>query len=493
MKYLTKKLISTLLFITILMLPISVFSVGEKPMFKDIEGDEIYAISVSALAKLNILKGYPDTTFGAENDITRAEVVAVNLRFLGKEKSAQKAKGETVYDDVNAGHWASGYINLATELKIIEGDGLGHFFPENNVNYEEAVKMLVVAAGYGDEGIEAGGYPDGYIKFAFSKKILDGVTAKKGEIINRGTIAQLTYQTIISQLNIIESSLDEGEYASSQKTTLTCLSKNAKIYYTLDGTMPTEKSAAYKNAITIKETSTLKAIAILKGIIKGNKVLSKTYSIKTTTLADKNTPLGGAFTNQGSSAGRSGNAGGSNGGGGGNQPPGGNGGENVPPLVSVTGVSISPEYAEITIGETTYLNAAVFPSNASNKNVIWSSDYKEIAIVNDAGAVTGISEGIAIITVTTQDGNYNAKCEITVIPNEADVSVIFGHSPTGDRTLTVTVDGQSVSGTLDIEGFTMKVTDGRAAAPGAATEVAPGKSYTLITGNNIYTGIIIQD
>ena len=46
-------------------------------------------------------------------------------------------------------------------------------------------------------------------------------------------------------------------------------------------------------------------------------------------------------------------------------------------------------------GEQIQLNAVILPENATNKNVIWSSDNEEVATVDENGLVTGVSEGYA--------------------------------------------------------------------------------------------------
>lgn len=81
--------------------------------------------------------------------------------------------------------------------------------------------------------------------------------------------------------------------------------------------------------------------------------------------------------------------------------------------ISVTGITLSSETATIFINKTITLTASIEPSNATNTAITWGSDRPDIATVTD-GVVTGISEGTAIITATTEDGNKTATCTVTV-------------------------------------------------------------------------------
>ncbi len=92
----------------------------------------------------------------------------------------------------------------------------------------------------------------------------------------------------------------------------------------------------------------------------------------------------------------------------------GSGGEPDPDPVAVTGVSVSPASATIEVNGTVQLSQTVSPENADNKDVTWSSGNTAVATVSSSGLVTGIAEGIAIITVTTVDGGYTATSSITV-------------------------------------------------------------------------------
>lgn len=82
--------------------------------------------------------------------------------------------------------------------------------------------------------------------------------------------------------------------------------------------------------------------------------------------------------------------------------------------VAVTGVTLS--HSELTVERkgTAQLTAAVEPANAANQKVTWRSGAPAVATVNRSGLVTGVAEGTALITVTTDDGAFMAKCTVTV-------------------------------------------------------------------------------
>ncbi|MBR4298131.1 MAG: Ig domain-containing protein [Bacteroidales bacterium] len=79
----------------------------------------------------------------------------------------------------------------------------------------------------------------------------------------------------------------------------------------------------------------------------------------------------------------------------------------------VTGVALNMNYIELAEGDVTTLNATIYPANATNQNLSWSSTDPSVASVWD-GIVTANSPGTAVITVTTEDGGKTATCEITV-------------------------------------------------------------------------------
>ena len=58
-----------------------------------------------------------------------------------------------------------------------------------------------------------------------------------------------------------------GTYAGTQSINITCATEGAKIYYTLDGTPPSEASTEYTKPVEITESATLKAIAVKDGAV----------------------------------------------------------------------------------------------------------------------------------------------------------------------------------------------------------------------------------
>jgi formylglycine-generating enzyme required for sulfatase activity len=85
---------------------------------------------------------------------------------------------------------------------------------------------------------------------------------------------------------------------------------------------------------------------------------------------------------------------------------------NVVPPIDVTGVTL-PATLAVRVGETQTLTPTIEPAKATNQKVSWLSDDEDVATVT-GGRVRGVAEGTATITVTTEDGGFEAECEVTV-------------------------------------------------------------------------------
>ena len=69
-----------------------------------------------------------------------------------------------------------------------------------------------------------------------------------------------------------------GTYTAAQSVEISCTTDGAEIYYTTDGSNPSASSTAYSGAITVGDTTTIKAIAVKDGMTNSS-VASATYTI----------------------------------------------------------------------------------------------------------------------------------------------------------------------------------------------------------------------
>lgn len=155
------------------------------------------------LAGNGIISGYDDGSFRPNNKITRAEVAAILYRARHGQKKPSAVS--TVFEDVTANHWASGYIASAVNDGIINGIDEKHFAPEDNITNEQAMKMIVCMKGLTDDAEKRGGYPKGFVLTAVYNGIMDDVeivfapnaeASFQKDYATRGNIALMIYNAL---------------------------------------------------------------------------------------------------------------------------------------------------------------------------------------------------------------------------------------------------------------------------------------------------------
>ena len=82
--------------------------------------------------------------------------------------------------------------------------------------------------------------------------------------------------------------------------------------------------------------------------------------------------------------------------------------------IPATGVELNKPTLTISVGDEVKLVANVIPADATDKRVTWESSDENVATVSATGAVTGVKDGTAKITVYTEDGDFSASCNVTV-------------------------------------------------------------------------------
>ncbi len=82
----------------------------------------------------------------------------------------------------------------------------------------------------------------------------------------------------------------------------------------------------------------------------------------------------------------------------------------------VTSLNLNNETLTLKTGETQQLIASISPSDADNKNVVWSSENESIARVDKDGKVTGVKAGqVWIYAESEEEETVKAGCYVTVI------------------------------------------------------------------------------
>jgi len=82
--------------------------------------------------------------------------------------------------------------------------------------------------------------------------------------------------------------------------------------------------------------------------------------------------------------------------------------------IPVSAIAIAQDTAEMTEGETLQLAATITPSDATNKNITWTSSNVAVASVSKDGIVTALKEGTSTIYAMAE--TKKAQCTVTVKP-----------------------------------------------------------------------------
>lgn len=196
-------------FVSLLVIISVFFNCAFAKEFSDVKNTK-YKNSVDVLSELGVVSGYNDDTYKPDNIVTRAEMSKLVVTALGRSATATSLSGTTQYNDVPSSHWASGYVNAATNIGIVKGYPDGSFKPNDTVSYAEASTMLLRALNYTKE-LEDEKYPSGYMSKANDAGIIKNVVAtSSADGATRGNIAIMVYNTLMANVRTIISTTSKG-------------------------------------------------------------------------------------------------------------------------------------------------------------------------------------------------------------------------------------------------------------------------------------------
>lgn len=153
--------------------------------------------------------------------------------------------------------------------------------------------------------------------------------------------------------------------------------------------------------------------------------------------------------------------------------------------VAVTGVTLDKTTLTLAPKDSYALKATVKPDNATNQNLTWKSNKPAVATVSRKGEVTAVAEGTATITVTTNDGDYMAICDVTVAKSKVTSLTLDPAGPEvlpigKTRTLTAKANySNGTTGTVDVSWSSTNTAVAAVSKKGEVTAVAEGTATIM--------------
>lgn len=95
-------------------------------------------------------------------------------------------------------------------------------------------------------------------------------------------------------------------------------------------------------------------------------------------------------------------------------------------VTHVESVIITADIIKMRRNDIYNLKAIIYPWNATDKTVVWTSSDSNIATVDSNGFVTAVADGSAIITVKTNDGGYTSDCAVNVVTRVEGMAITVG-------------------------------------------------------------------
>lgn len=130
--------------------------------------EDMYKSAAGLLVKFKIVQGDPDRGLAPERDITRAEMIKIVVAAAGKGEDAKLLAGAPAFSDTQK-HWVSGYAALAKNMGVTVGYPDGTFKPEAKVTYAEVVTFLARLVGLQPA---AAAWPMSYIQAAVDAGVI---------------------------------------------------------------------------------------------------------------------------------------------------------------------------------------------------------------------------------------------------------------------------------------------------------------------------------
>lgn len=208
--------------LTMLMLVTSL-SIVTSAKFEDVTD---FQNEIAVLAKLGVIKGKADGTFGFDEPVTRRQTALFFARATtGKVDDAlhwQSKVNTTPFKDLDPENDYYGAISYCHNNGIVKGRSTTEFAPNDNITFKEAITMAVRALGYKGADMDAG-YPWSYYSKAVTLGLDKGIEdVGLDDVVTRGVMAKLIYNMMFAT-NSEGTTIAAKAFGSAVKTTVLVL------------------------------------------------------------------------------------------------------------------------------------------------------------------------------------------------------------------------------------------------------------------------------
>lgn len=181
--------------------------------------------AIQMLADLNLIEYENDEGFLYEESVTRAEFIEAIIKIFALDASMFSGN-ELYFFDVPQTHPSYQGISLGLSLNWISPSDTMLFYPNREITNNEVIKIVLSSMGYQEIAEAKGGYPTGYLRVASELKISSGDAGS----ITKGDMCRILYSAIQKPI-LKQVSVQGTEKISLEKDeSVTILSEYHDIY-----------------------------------------------------------------------------------------------------------------------------------------------------------------------------------------------------------------------------------------------------------------------
>lgn len=181
-----------------------------------------------------------------DGSILRIDAIKAAVKLVGAiDYGASSMK----FSDIKEGMEDAEYVDAARGYGMIEGYGNNVLAPYNYISYNEVIKILTIAVGYGEYAKSKGGYPTGYLIAANAAGITAGTSSTSSSKLKLSEFCKLAFNALT--VDIMSTSTGSGGYI--EKVTDQNLLWTVFRTYIVKGVVTADKNTSIYSAKKVRE------------------------------------------------------------------------------------------------------------------------------------------------------------------------------------------------------------------------------------------------